>query len=94
MLGLKKESKLLGQSMVNSLAPVAARVFSHRAASLSVLSGIFEVSDAAKTAAAALAKGDKPKVPQTRLPKDVIEPVKAPEKVEGKFYNWGFQFSN
>jgi hypothetical protein len=65
---------MLGQSMINSLAPVASQVFSHRAAGLSVLTGVLEPADPTKTAKA-------PKVPQARLPKDKIEPVKAPEKV-------------
>jgi hypothetical protein len=75
MLGLKKESGRLGQSMIDSLAPVASRVFSHKAASLSVMTGVLEPSEAA------LARAANPRVPKGRLPKDKIEPVKAPEKV-------------
>jgi hypothetical protein len=75
MLGLKKDSGRLGQSMIDSLAPVASRVFSHKAAGLTIMTGVLEPSEAA------LARAAQPKVPHARLPKDKIEPVKAPEQV-------------
>ncbi|CAB3375794.1 Hypothetical predicted protein [Cloeon dipterum] len=70
----EKDGQNWADTLIEDFSRSASKVFGFKAPSLSVMAGALEITDPEKKA--------KVRAAPVRLPKDVIEPAKAPEKVD------------